>query len=348
MNKRRTNQPFKNPKARLIFAVMVTSLLFLVNACQFLPDDVWEGEGGNHSNAPDSINFTKEALYPEGIRYDEINKRFLVSSLNLGVVGIVKDDGSYTPFIVDANLIQSAGIYIDYLKAHILVANTDVGIAVRSTPETLNTGGLGVYDLNTGVLVRYVNLTTLRPALPHLVNDVTSDFASNVYLTDAFANIIYKVDNKGNASVFFENPEVFPPSAPSIGFNGIVFHPDGYLIVGKSDVNKLYKIPVKNPSQYSEIATDQLEGPDGLLLKNKKDLVVVGNTPDPKVYKFTSKNNWLTASVNSIFNIGRPVSPTTATSRGKSTYVLYAYLTEFLTGQNPPVSQFTIKRVHFK
>lgn len=345
MKKKTTAEFAKNAQSKFILAA-VALLLFLVNACQFLPDD-WEN-GLNHSYSPDSINFTKEALYPEGIRYDEINKRFLVSSLNLGIVGTVKDDGTYTPFIEDANLIQTAGIYIDYIKSHILVANTDVGIGVRSRPETINTGGLGVYDLNSGALVRYVNLTVLRPALPHLVNDVTSDFASNVYVTDAFANIIYKVDNKGNASIFFENPEVFPPSAPGIGFNGIVFHPDGYLIVGKSDVNKLYKIPVNNPSKYTEIATDPLEGPDGLLLKDKKNLVVVGNTPDPKVYKFTSKSNWTTASLKSTFNIGRPVSPTTATSRGKSTYVLYAYLTEFLTGQNPPVSQFTIKKVHFE
>src|SRR5687768_10204007 len=55
----------------------------------------------------DKINFSKEALYPEGVSHDAKGQRFLVSSLRFGTIGSVKYSGVYTPFIEDADLIST-------------------------------------------------------------------------------------------------------------------------------------------------------------------------------------------------------------------------------------------------
>src|SRR5687768_5147538 len=88
-------------KATVLF--FTSTCIFLLSACS---DEQWNQLIGlvddkNKSSIPDKIEFTKPALYPEGVSYDAAGKRFLVSSVRFGTVGQVNYEGTYTPFVED-------------------------------------------------------------------------------------------------------------------------------------------------------------------------------------------------------------------------------------------------------
>lgn len=260
-------------------------------------------------------------------------------------------EGAYEPFIEDDDLVSTIGLKVDESRKRILVAVSDPGAGEKTSPQTAGKlATLGIYNLITGSRIKFVNLGALRPEGGHFANDITLDQQGNAYITDSFSPIIYKVDVDGNASILFENAE-FATAPGAFGFNGIVYHPSGFLIAGFSRDRKLIKIPVNTPSAWSEIIPDtQLMGPDGLLLsKNGKELIVVNNAggvAPGKVIAFSSENNWESATAGNTFTTD-PVFPTTATAYKNQVFVVYAYLNRLFSGVQPPVSEFAIQKVPF-
>ncbi|GAB3826732.1 gluconolaconase [Pontibacter rugosus] len=321
------------------------------------PDEAWDGfndlldEVNKAKDVPEVITFNRQGLYPEGVSHDALYERFFVSSASTGTVGTVDYKGNYMPFITDERLISSIGLEVDENRKRVLIASSDPGNTPNSTPATAGqTAALGIYHLATGAPIHYVNLGALRPGIPHFANDIAIDKHGNAYVTDSFSPIIYKVDVHGNATVFYEN-EAFATPQGAFGFNGIAYHPAGFLLVAYSINNEIYKIPLSNPGAISKVALDApLEGPDGLLLsKNGEQLVVVNNAggqPSGRVLSFRSANKWQTASLAERFDTG-PVFPTTATSYGDQVFVLYAHLNKLFGGAPQQQEEFTIRKVPF-
>lgn len=264
-------------------------------------------------------------MSPEGIQYDELNRRFLVSSRTRGRIGAVKDDSTYTQFADDARLISTIGLNLDISRNRLLAAVSDNGAnTTRSTPATLRRlAALAIFNARNGSLTRYVDLGALRPGQNHFANDITVDLQGNAYVTDSSSPIIYKVDLQGNASVFLEDPQL--SGGTGFGLNGIVFHPSGYLLVAKSNDGTLFKVPINNPGGFSRVTTNQnLVGADGLLLSTPQTLLIVSGS-QTTVFRLSSTDNWATSSTTGTFATG-PVSPTTITRRGLTdAYVLYPY-----------------------
>ena len=298
---------------------------------------------------PVTINFTQTALYPEGVAFDALYQRFLVSSLRFGTVGQVSLTGEYSPFITDERLVSTIGLKVDEPRKRVLVAVSDPGASVRTSSATVGKlAALGIYDLRTGGAIHFVDLGALRPGQGHFANDVTLDPQGNAYVTDSFSPIIYKVDRNGNASILFESP-AFATAPGQFGFNGITYHPSGYLLVGFSRDNQIVKIPVRNPEDYKVVQLDApLQNPDGLLLsKDGKQLVVVNNAggqASARVLSFRSDDKWMTGTLTESFGTGA-VFPTTATAYKGEIYVHYSYLNKLFGGVNPPQSVFTIQQV---
>ncbi len=292
---------------------------------------------------PEQINFTQERLYPEGVAFDKSNGRFLVTSLTRGTIGAVAYDGTYKPFIQDSALQATIGIKVDEARKRVLVA--------VSNPSLGNVASLGIYDLRTGGRLEFVNLLDAAGGPRNFANDITLDPQGNAYVTNSFSPIIYKVDREGNASVFFRDNR-FATGPGEFGFNGIAYHPGGYLVVAFSKENALYRIPVRDPGEYTKIALDAaLQGPDGLLLsKDGRQLVVVNNAGGAeagRVLSFESSDKWETGQLSGRFDTG-PVFPTTATSDGKAIFVLYAYLNRLFNPSLTPQDTFTIRKVPFE
>ncbi|MFD3001926.1 hypothetical protein ACFS7Z_16250 [Pontibacter toksunensis] len=320
------------------------------------PEELWDDfkdvmdDVDAAKRVPEKIMFTNPGLYPEGVSHDALNRRFLVSSITTGNIGTVSYDGNYMPFITDDRLVSAVGLEVDEARNRVLVAGADPGGTPNSSPATTaQTAVLGIYDLETGAPMHFVDLGALRPGMGHFANDFSVDKQGNAYITDSFSPIIYKVDMWGNASVFFEN-EDFATSPGAFGFNGIAFHPSGYLLVAYSVDNAIYKIPLKNTSAISKVQlNDPLERPDGLLLsQNGKQLIVVNNAggaPSGRVLSFKSNDMWNSGTLNNSFIAGE-VFPTAPTGYGDEVFVLYAYLNQLFNGQELQ-EVYTIRKMPF-
>ncbi|WP_426060171.1 hypothetical protein [Hymenobacter sp. B1770] len=303
-------------------------------------------------SAPATITFTQTGLYPEGVQYDAPNSRFLVTSLTTGRVGQVKDDGTYSSAFPDEpRLVSAIGMFLDAPRSRVLVAISDPGAnQQRSTAATQGKlARLAIFNnTNATAAPTIIELGNLRPALNHFANDVAVDAQGNAYVTDSFANIIYKVDAQTNTpTVFLEDAaRLAAPTPGAFGFNGIVFHPDGYLLVAKSDNGAIYKVPLSNPGRFTQVTTTQnLSAADGLLLQDNNTLQVVSNA-QARVFRMASTNGFTSATLSGTF-VTQPQFPTTLARRGDASYVLYANLNALFSGQ-PAVSQYSINRVEFQ
>jgi sugar lactone lactonase YvrE len=279
---------------------------------------------------PDRISVPQAALHPEGIQWDEANKRFYVSSRTKGTVGTVRDDSTYTEFgrdnqsISNIRLISTIGLNIDAGRQRLLAAVSDNGFnpSFVNQPTFRKLAALAIFNSSTGTLTSFVDLGSLRPTGMHFANDIAVDAAGNAYITDSMSPIIYKVDLQGNATVFLENAQL--SGGTGFGLNGIVYHPDGYLLTAKTSDGTLFKVPISNPAGFTTITkTQSLVGADGLLLFDNTTLLVVAGSQST-VFRMTTADAWATTTSTGSFATGA-VSPTTITKRGSDAYVLYPY-----------------------
>ncbi|MDR9456036.1 MAG: hypothetical protein RI572_01385 [Salegentibacter sp.] len=272
---------------------------------------------------PAVIPIKEENLFPEGIEYDQREDRFLVSSITRGTIGQVKD-GIYSEFITDPDLIASIGIHIDNSRKRLLVINSHIDGSFSA---------LAAYELSSGERLFYTDLLGLKDG-PSFTNDVTVDKNGIAYVTDSYAGIIYKVDEEGNPSVFYEDEEL-APSPGNAGLNGIDYDPRGYLLVSHLETNRILRIPINTPEAYSKVDIPvDMFGPDGIYLKNPNELLVVSNDgggENAVVHTFKTKDKWKSAILKDAFPT-YATFPTTVTVKKNTPYVLYSYLPILLSG----------------
>jgi sugar lactone lactonase YvrE len=264
------------------------------------------------------------------LEYDEGSGRFLLGSLTEGTIHKVADDGTLEPFIEDAEFLMTAGIEIDHVNNRLLVAHFD-----RSERQRM----LGSYDLGTGQRIFMVDLSDLLPVGSIVADDVAVDTHGIAYVTDTNAPVIYRVDMEGKASVLIKDWALS-------SINGIVFHPDGYLILGASP-NRLLKIPLEEPEVIRiELPDDVKFGiTDGIILHPDGSLTMV-TFPGSIIYRLSSDDNWTSANRVAV-STGHDLGwGTTVALRGGSVYVIYSHLNDFMG--NIDQDTFQIVRVEFE
>lgn len=273
--------------------------------------------------SPDVVSFKNMALYPEGVEYDPKGKRFLVTSMRKGTVGEVKDDGSYKDYIKDENFVSAVGIRADSERDRLLVCNSDPGASIYTKKENQGKlAGIGIFQLSTGNLIKYLDLARLSDGGGHFCNDIGLDGAGNAYVTDSFSPIIYKVDTNNNASIFMNNERFV---GKGFNLNGLVIK-DDYLIVAKYNEGILFKIPLNEPEKFTQITIKEtFPGADGLLWASDGSLIVIANMDTNKVIKLTSADNWSSAEIVKSSDTGQ-VFATTGVNRGGDIYALNAML----------------------
>ena len=227
---------------------------------------------------------------PEGIEYDNTNRRFLSGSLAEGSIFQIHEDGRVTPVVTDAELVSSVGIEADEPRNRLLVANSD-----RAAFQPGNTGQakLGVYNLTTGERIAMVDLAAVIGTPPnppqYFANDVTVDGDGNAYVTDTMTSVVYKVTADYQASVLHRFPDV------QRALNGIVYHTGGYLLVAAGQ--DLYKVPVGNPAGTTKVnVAEPVPGQDGIVWTADGRLAVTSNSATaPAVVLLTSGDDWTSA-----------------------------------------------------
>lgn len=275
------------------------------------------------------------AIYPEGIEYDSKTGKFLLGSFRGGSVYTVDGAGGSELLVKDKRLITVLGIRVDAKRNRLLVATSDLGVSLRrSIPGPNKFAALGVYELSTGKPIHFVDLGSLRPAgESHLANDLAVDDEGNAYITDSLAPVIYRVDVNGNASVLLEDKEAF--GGGGVNLNGIVFHPKGYLIVVKKNDGSLFKVPLKNPEQFSRIQIpEKFVAGDGLVLANAENLIVIANrigtTVSNTVYSLVSTDDWNSAQARGEFKFASDDYPTTGAVKDGKIFVSESRLNRLL------------------
>jgi len=277
------------------------------------------------------LTVQRPALYPETIQYSEQNDKFLLSSFREGAIFEVDQAGKASLLVDDPRLCSVLGIAVDASRQQLWAVTADLGASVKpSTAGPKKLAGVGVYDLNTGKPIRYVDLAPLAEG-PHLLNGIALDAHGNAFITDSFAPVIYKVTPGGQTSIFLKDAR-FAGSA--INLNGLVVHPDGYLLVLKKSDGALYKVPLDRPSAFSRVLAEQaFVGADGLTFVNEGTLVVIANrTPEHSAntaYALVSSDGWLSAKVSAVQALG-DFYPTTAALRNGILYVVQSKLNQLI------------------
>lgn len=294
---------------------------------------------------PAQVTFKTTGLYPEGFAWDETNERFLVSSITEGDVFAVTKDGAITRFITDDKLISSTGITIDAPRNRVIVATGDVNASKRSAMSSAYvTNSIGIYDLKTGAQKSFTTLGDLSPMSGHFGSEAAVDASGNIYVTDSFAPALYKVDTSGAKSVFLEN-DAFKPAMNAFGLNGVVAHPDGYLLVAKTDEGALFKVPLADPSSFTRVDVAALAGADGITLDGKNALLVAQNTSHA-VMRVTSTDGWKTASATKVLEVD-DVFPTMVSDARGDFFVLQSHLNLLLSGDMTR-EEYTLQKVSLK
>lgn len=304
---------------------------------EIIPTDTPTLEPSTH----DKINVVFDNLFPEGIEYDDTGEHFLLGSMNQGTIFQVFEDGTIEPFIEDPDLVECYGLEIDQKNYRLLVVNNNEGEGKAY---------LNSYDLATGERIFSSEISSIEPDLLHQANDVTVDSEGNAYVTDfastggmlgAFgSSAIYKVDLEGNPSLFMEHSKFNY-------LNGIVFHPDGFLLFG-SYPGLLLKIPLEDTEL---IKVDILGGvldfdaTDGMIMNPDGTLIMV-TFPDSNVVRLQSTDDWETARVVGISDGHEAGYGTTVTLREEEVYVIYSHLDRYDEGLDQSV--FEIVRVIFE
>jgi sugar lactone lactonase YvrE len=326
--------------------LLTIALAFLAAACG--------SDDKTASSFPAALKVQETGFYPEGIAYSERHHLIYLGSFYRGKVATLDAQGTLRPFIDDPRLVSVVGLAVDEANNRLVVTNSDMGRGERSSAKTtFQLAEIVTYDLDTGARIHATNLAELYRG-GQFVNDVVTDGKGTIYATNSASPVIYKVDASGTGSVLVEHELLAPPAVGQFGTNGIVYHPDGYLIVSKGA--GLLKVPLDNPKNISAVTVDQsLNAIDGLLLTDNHTLVVVSNNftgqPYPEaVYELGSKDGWKTARVSATFTALEDKMPTTATLVGKDVYVTHANfmtLEAFFGNHGALASSFVVQKVSF-
>ncbi|HEX2656968.1 MAG TPA: SMP-30/gluconolactonase/LRE family protein [Polyangia bacterium] len=299
--------------------------------------------------AAGGIEYKAPVAYPEGVAHDAKTGEFFVSSMRKGIIGAVKADGqgkgTYREFAKDPLLVSAVGMHADGERGRLLVCVSDPGVSLKTSPKTQKKlARLMAFDLKTGKRKSTVDLNTVGGDGPHFCNDMAVDSEGNVFVTDSFSPVIYRVDGAFKATVFAKDDKF---KGEGFGLNGIVHHKDGFLIVANSSNGTLWKVSEKEPAKIEEIAlTEKLPDADGLVLTAAGELVVVQNTA-ARVTQLKSTDGWKTAKATKSVSTDK-VFPTTAVEADGKIYVNLSHLNElFADPKKAKTETFSLTEVVF-
>ncbi|KAL2935198.1 Megakaryocyte-associated tyrosine-protein kinase [Bienertia sinuspersici] len=266
--------------------------------------------------------YHSNSWFRECAKWDDLNRRFLVSYMEGGVGEIKVPDRDNDEIILDeitavkdVDLAGNAslGMTVDGRRNRVLVVVADL-IGNRY-------GGLAAYDLSSWNRLFLTHLTNPGDEKA-FADDVAVDEEGNAYITDARGNKIWKVNVDGKLLSIIKSP-LFTPKKwykNLVGLNGIVYHPDGYLLVIHTFSGNLYKIDLNKGEEIKlvKIVKGSLMLGDGLELLSSTKLVVAGN---PAGRLVESSNGWETASVVEKFSGNMHRLATAATIKDGKVYL---------------------------
>lgn len=297
--------------------------------------------------AQEKIQFEAPMVYPEGVAYNPKTNLYYVSSVTTGTIGTVNATGEYNVLHKDSTMKSTFGMKVDLKRNRLWVCVADPKFSKFRDPSTFKKmSKIIALDLTSGKKVATVDLAPLYNG-NHFANDLTLDDKGNVYITDSFSPVIYKIDSKDQVSVLVEH-ELF--KTKDIGLNGIAYHPKGYLLAVNNGAGAILKVDLKNPKNVTKVKIDQFfPGADGLLVDKQNNLILIQNKGVNKAFMISSGDDWKTAMVKGSTPLdARFHNPTTATFARDQVYILNAKLNELSDSTKNPSKEFSIQLAKFE
>ena len=287
---------------------------------------------------PTGVVLREPGLFPESVGWDAQHDRFLVTSVTRGIVTAVNDDGSHEPLTDGRELVSAVGVAVDQPRDRLLVAGGDFAVAAGSAGP--GQAKLAIYDLDTGVRSKLVDLGALVPGVRHSANDVAVDAAGNAYITDTLAPVIYKVTPDGAASVFLTDARF--AATDGLGLNGIEFDPDGFLFMTMVSSRALFHVALDAPATLTQVTLSEPLAGDGLALRADGHLFAAAPYAST-VVELTTDDGWRSATATTRMTTAEGSTTTGMTLRDGVPYALNSHFEEMT--KQPPSSDFQIFRV---
>ncbi|CAN6320246.1 unnamed protein product [Urochloa humidicola] len=306
---RRQRGPDGSPAGRRGFCGPALAVLALAAAAAvaFL-----EGTAGG-------VSYAGEGWMHECAKWDAEGARFLASTFfGAGVAEVRGGEAAEERVVLadpDAAGRVALGLAVDAPRRRLLLVYAD-------RMPRFGYAALGAYELGSW---RRIFLTRLDvPGESTFPDDVASDEDGNAYVTDATGNKIWKVGPDGALLSIIKNATFTqrPGTAHNlIGLNGIVFHPNGYLLTVHTTGGDLFKVDPKTETVSVVKVQGSLKRGDGLELLSATRLVVAG-MPSRLV---ESSDDWETASVTGQY-VG-PIHrvPSSATVKDGDVYINHIF-----------------------
>ncbi|WCJ22322.1 Calcium-dependent phosphotriesterase superfamily protein [Euphorbia peplus] len=247
------------------------------------------------------FTYHSSGFFRECSKWDDLNRRFIVSFFENGLGEIRVPDGDdqssggvleEVTVVKDVDLAgnSSLGIAFDRPRNRVLVAVADV---LRNKYSAL-----AAYDLSTWKRLFLTQLSGPSDAKA-FADDVAVDPEGNAYVTDVVGSQIWKVGKDGELLTPIKSPLFIQKQwyQNLVGLNGIVYHPDGFLLVVHTFSGKLFKVDLSKDEESVKLVNvngGSLIMGDGILLLSPSKLVVAGN---PSGRLVESSDGWESASI---------------------------------------------------
>ncbi|WP_417623689.1 SMP-30/gluconolactonase/LRE family protein [Paremcibacter congregatus] len=159
------------------------------------------------SDVASSVSET--GLLPESIAIDARNNTLYIGSVRRGKILKVSPDGNVTTFAeptVENGLLGVFGLKIDSVRRHLWAASNDIEQHIGINKGNSDKAGLFQFDLDTG---RLINSYFIASEAPALLGDLVMSPEGDIYATDSYNPVIYKLDRVSGQLLPFHTSDRF-------------------------------------------------------------------------------------------------------------------------------------------
>ena len=282
------------------------------------------------AQAPTSFELPGDAVFPEGVAFDEANDQFYVGSTTDGTV--YRGDVATGEVAVFAQGTQptAIGMKVD--------ANGRLWVAGG------NSGNVYVYDTSSGELLK----TFETPAADAtFLNDVTVLPDGSVYVTDSQRPVLFKItatpDDLGELEAWLELDGTAIEYQEGFNLNGVASSADGqFLVVVQSNTGQLFRVEVATQTVAEISVGTALTAGDGILLDGQTLYVVRNSLGEIAVVGLTADLS--EGSVTNTLTDASLMYPTTIAAVDGGLLVVNSQFDNRGEGKTP-VLPFTVSRV---
>lgn len=233
----------------------------------------------NRSPATTFATLPAGATTPEGITVDNAGNVY-VSTFGFPESGPAAT-GQIVVFTPNGKLLRNLTVTGAGASPHLL------GLAFQTSTQKVLVADFGAgrvlsVDPATGTATLFSDILAASSGQPG-INAITFDAQGDVYVSDSFQGIIWKVAaGGGTPAVWASDPLLQTSGVPPFGANGLAFNNEGTaLFVANTGDDSVVQIPVSGTTAgAASVLAYSINGADGLIIDSNDNIWVCANQSD--------------------------------------------------------------------